>query len=396
MKSDFIFSSESFTEGHPDKLCDQISDAIVDNFLLHDTRSRVVAECAASTSMVFIAARFESKAPIDFSNVARQVIQDIGFTHSSFNSKTCSILTSIKETQGDGIAKFDEKNLTDEEIDKIKSKSQATVFGFACNQTPGLIPLPIWIAHKLAKRLDYVRHKKILSYLSPDAKTHVEVEFINGLPKRIGSITIITSQNVKDEPSINKLRGDVTETVIKEAFSDEPLKFDDKTTIFINPEGPVIIGGPSLHSGVTGRKGAADTYGEYSRNSSSALSGKDPLRLHRLSAYAARYAAKNVVAAKLADECEVHLHYSIGHSNPRSIQVQTFGTGCIEDTKIADRLKNCFDFRIGNIIKKFNLNQMPAKNHGAFYRKISVYGHMGRTDISAPWEETDLISALNK
>ncbi len=400
MKRDFMFTSESVTEGHPDKLCDRISDAIVDHFLRHDPFTRVVTECAVATAIVFIAARFESDALIDFTKVARQVIKQVGYEESSFSAKTCSIVTSLKELPPSEYRHFDEQKLSDAEIEEIVVKNQATVFGFACNQTPALMPLPIWLAHQLARRLREVRVQNILPYLTPDGKTQVGVEYRDRQPHRIHSITIIASQyplNHIASPDLKQLQQDIRATVIEPVFETEIIKPDQDTRIFINPDGSFIIGGPAAHSGVTGRKNAIDTYGEYSRHSGAALSGKDPTRIDRVGAYAARYAAKNVVAAGLAEECEVQLSYSIGWARPVSIQVETFGTGKITDEEIKVLLEKHFDFRLAGIIKQFNLRFLPALIKGGFYKQLATYGHVGRTDIGlVPWEETDKIPLLTK
>lgn len=399
MKKDFMFTSESVTEGHPDKLCDQISDAIVDYFLQRDPYSRIRAECAVFTNIVFIAARFESSVTLDFPNIARQVISQIGYGRNAFNAKTCSIFTGIKELRNDSSYPVDERNLFEDEIERIPVQDQATVFGFACNQTASYMPMPIWLAHKLARRLSSVRFQHILSYLEPDGKTQVGVEYKNGRPHRIHAITIIASQDkppADGGPDLKRLRNDIVEHVIEPTFHDEEIRPDNRTKILVNPEGPVITGGPSIHSGLTGRKNAVDTYGEYSRHSDSALSGKDPFRIDRIGVYAARYAAKNVVAAGLASECEVQLSYSIGLSRPVSIQVETFGTGIIPDEKIAELVERYFDFRIAGIIKQFNLRYIPSIIKGGFYRKLSAYGHVGRMDIGLPWELTDKAELLRQ
>lgn len=389
MKKDFMFTSESVTEGHPDKLCDQISDAIVDQFLEHDPFSRVIAECAVSTAIVFIAARFASEITIDFPAVARKVISQIGYDSTAFSGKTCSIVTSLKQLPPDEYCCFDEQVLSDEEIESIPVKNQVTVFGFACNQTPAFMPLPIWLAHKLARKLTAARLQKSLPYIAPDGKTQVGVEFKNRKPHRIHSITVVASQNDQVYPDLATLRSDVIETIINPAFRDETVKPDAKTRIFVNPDGLFITGGPSVHSGLTGRKNAIDTYGEYSRHSGAALSGKDPLRIDRVGAYAARYAAKNIVAAGLADECEIQLSYSIGTARPISIQVETFGTGKLSDDDIALHVERHFDFRLVSILKQFNLRYLPSSIKGGFYRKLAAYGHVGRMDIGLPWEITD-------
>ncbi|MBD2446203.1 methionine adenosyltransferase [Nostoc sp. FACHB-152] len=394
MKKDFMFTSESVTEGHPDKLCDQISDAIVDRFLQQDPYARVITECAASTGILFIAARFEPNANVDFTNIARQVIEQVGYEQKQFNSKTCSILTSLRELPKGESHLFDEHNLSDEEIEKITVTNQVTVFGFACNQTSTLMPLPIWLAHKLARKLTQVRQKNILPYLTPDGKTQVGVEYRDRRPYRIHSITVIASQNKAGKPDLQQLQDDIRETVIKPVFENEEIRPDAKTRIFINPDGAFIKGGPAVHSGLTGRKNAIDTYGEYSKHSGSALSGKDPIRIDRVGAYVARYAAKNVVAAELAQECEVQLSYSIGLSRPVSVQVETFGTGKISDEEITTLLEKHFDFRLAGIVKQFNLRQLPTIHKNGFYRHLAVYGHVGRSDIDLPWEKTDKVSVF--
>ena len=303
MQKDFMFTSESVTEGHPDKLCDQISDAILDRFLQQDPYSSVIAECAVSTAIVFIAARFASQASVDVPNVARQVISQVGYDQPAFNAKTCSIVTSLKELPPEERRSSDERGLSEEEMDRIAVKNQVTVFGFACDQTPALMPLPIWLAHRLARRLASVRQQKVLPYLTADGKTQVGVEYRDRRPSRIHSITVVGSLNLSPAaggPQLGTLQVDLKEAVIDPVFEEEEVRPDDRTRIFINPDGPFIIGGPSVHAGLTGRKNAIDTYGEYSRHSGAALSGKDPTRIDRVGAYAARYAAKNVVAASLA------------------------------------------------------------------------------------------------
>lgn len=394
-----MFTSESVTEGHPDKLCDLISDAILDRFLQQDPYSGVIAECAVSTAIVFVAARFASQASVDVPTIARQVISQVGYDQPAFNSKTCSIVTSLKELPDDERRTFHEKELSDEEMDRIAVRNQVTVFGFACNQTPAFLPLPIWLAHRLARRLTSVRTQKLLSYLTPDGKTQVGIEYRQRRPYRIHSITVVGSQDKHPNaggPHLSQLQTDLQEAVVDFVFRDEEIRPDERTRIFINPDGPFIIGGPSVHSGLTGRKNAIDTYGEYSRHSGAALSGKDPTRIDRVGAYAARYAAKNVVAAGLAAECEVQLSYSIGLSRPVSVQVETFGTGEIPDEDIAMLLTHHFDFRLAAILKQFNLRFLPSVVKGGFYRKLAAYGHVGRMDMGLPWEVTDKASRLRE
>ncbi len=393
MKGSFVFTSESVTEGHPDKLCDQISDAFVDHILRRDPTARVVAECAVATSIVFIAARFDAGISIDFPNVTREVIEQVGYTGPQFNAKTCSIVTSLREMAPDAASFFDVRTMSDKEIGRVVARNQVTVFGYACTQTPAFMPLPIWLAHKLARRLTSARLQNAVPYLAPDGWTQVGVEYKGRVPSRIHSVTVIAATRSK-ETTLPGLQRDLMESVIEPAFADEPLRPDELTRIFINSDGIFFGGGPSVHSGLTGRKNAIDTYGEYSRHSGAALSGKDPSRIDRSGAYAARYAAKNVVAAGLATECEVLLSYSVGLAEPVSIQVQTFGTGTISDDDITDRLERHFDFRPAGILKQFNLRYLPSIVKGGFYRRLAAYGHVGRMDIGLPWEMTDKASLL--
>jgi S-adenosylmethionine synthetase len=400
MKKDFIFTSESVTEGHPDKLCDQISDAIVDHFLRQDPYARVIAECAASTAILFVAARFKAKASVDVPTVARQVVEQIGYEQPAFDSQTCSVVTSLKELSEPEVTPVvDESQLSDAEMDRIAVKNQVTVFGFACNQTPALMPLPIWLAHQLARQLTQARRTQLLPYLAPDGKTQVAIEYRESRPHRIHSMTVIASQNTAATaggPDLEQLGADLRAAVIEPVFQHEALKPDAQTRLFINPEGPFLLGGPAVHAGLTGRKNAIDTYGEYARQSGAALSGKDPLRIDRIGAYAARYAAKNVVAAGLAQECEVQLSYSIGQAQPVSIQVETFGTGRVPDDTIRDLLAQHCEFRLAGIIKQFGLRTLPVQREGGGYQRLAAYGHVGRMDIPLPWEETDMVPLLQE
>lgn len=399
MQSEFMFTSESVTEGHPDKLCDQISDAIVDRFLQQDACSSIIAECAVSTAIVFVAARFASLATVDVPTVVRKVIEQIGYDQPDFNGKSSSVITSLKELPAGDRRVFNDHRLTDDEINRIGVKNQVTVFGFACRQTAALMPLPIWLAHKLARRLTSVRLQKLVPYLAPDGKTQVGIEYKNRRPSRIHSITVIASQTALESlggPDLKRLQHDLKESVIDFVFQDEEFKPDNKTRIFINPDGPFVIGGPSVHSGLTGRKNAIDTYGEYSRHSGAALSGKDPLRIDRVGAYAARYAAKNVVAAGLAEECEVQLSYTIGLPGPVSVQVETFGTSTIPEDRLAALLTRTFDFRLAALVQQFQLRSLPTSVKGGFFRKLAAYGHVGRMDIGLPWEVTDRAEQLRE
>lgn len=392
MKHDFLFTSESVTEGHPDKLCDQIADAILDRFLQQDYLSRVSAECAVAGEVLFISSRFKSRGIVDIPEVARQVIEQAGYDRADFNSKHCTVITSFTEMPDQ--SSVDEYDLNEDEIDQVTAKDNANVFGFACTQTPALLPLTLWLAHKLAKRLSSIRHNSGLSYLVPDGKAQVGVEFRERRPYRIHSVTLVAGQYESGSPNLKTFREDLYRHVIEPVFADETLQPDDKTKIFINPEGALITGGPSLHSGLTGRKNAIDTYGEYSRHSGAALSGKDPTRVDRVGAYAARYAARNVVAAGLAAECEVQLSYSMGLARPVSIQVETFGTGEVPDEQITTLLKSNFDFRPAGIVRDFGLRHLPAKSENGFFRRLAAYGHVGRSDIDLPWEMSDKSTTL--
>ncbi len=394
MKDQFMFTSESVTPGHPDKLCDQISDAIVDRFLRQDPCARVRAECTVSNGIVFIAARFHTSAKVDLPHEARKVIKRAGYDQQDFNSKTCSILTAPQGFPPLKKAQFDEHALTEKEIAQIAVDSQVTVFGFACDQTAALMPLPIWLAHKMARRLAAVRAEGVLPYLMPDGKVQVGVEYRSRKPYRIHSATVTASQRNARTPSMKTLRNDILDAVFPPVFEEEEIKPDNKTRVFVNPGG-IFLGGPSHHSGLTGRKNAVDTYGEFSRHSGDALSGKDPMRIDRAGAYAARHAAKNIVAAGLASECEVALSYSIGMIKPVSLQVNTFGTSRKPQEEILALVSNHFDFRIGAILKQFNLRNLPGLHPEGFYRRLAAYGHVGREDLDLPWEKTDKAERLS-
>jgi S-adenosylmethionine synthetase len=396
MKKDFMFTSESVTDGHPDKICDQISDAIVDHFLAQDPYARVRAECAVSTSILFIAARFASEIKADIPTLARKVISGLGYRRPDFDPQTCSVLTSFQEYPPAADLYFNEGKLTDAEIERIPVRQQATMFGFACRQTEVLMPLPIYLAHKLARQIIQVQKDKTVPYLSPDAKTQVGVEYRDRQPHRIHSLTLMVSGSKAADYQVSpqKLQGDMREAVIRPAFSEEAIQPDKKTLISINPIENLMVGGPAVHSGLTGRKNDVDTYGDYARQTANALSGKDPLRIDRIGVYAARYAAKNVVAAGLATECEVQLSYSLGFSRPVSVQVETFGTGKLPDDDLAALVERHFDFRLAGILRQFNCRHLPALNKGKFYQKLAAYGHVGRQDLSLPWEAVDKVGVL--
>jgi S-adenosylmethionine synthetase len=388
MQSEFVFSSESVTRGHPDKVCDQISDRIVAAYLQKDAHARVVAEAAMSTGIVFTSVRFQSRSGVDVSALAREAITESGYVEGRFKARTCTILSSMIEIGGGEVPSLPDSK--PDEIDLTLAGGQSTVFGFACNHTPELMPLPISLANKLARRLDVVRESKELSYLSPDGKVQVAIEFRNSRPHRIFGVSISAGQTKDNIPSPRQLEDDIRERVLLPAFAHEPLSPDGETRIFIHPGGK---GGPYRHAGLTGRKGGADTYGEFARRSDSALSGKDPTRVERIGSYAARYAAKHVVAAGLAEQCEVQLSYWLGSLGPVSLQVETFGTARMPEDQIAARLKRHFDFRVGALLRHFRIREMDPEQ---LYPRLAVYGHFGRTDLPLPWEALDCVDALRE
>ncbi len=389
--SRYVFTSESVTEGHPDKLCDRMSDAIVGRYLVHDPSARVTAECAVSTGIVFVSVKLRARAHVDVPLLVREVIRRTGYTAGELDARTCTVMTSIHELSSTGSPRIQEQ-LDDGAIDTMLAEDQATLFGFACTHTPALMPLPIWLAHKIARRLALAQ-KKNLRYLSPDGKTQVAVELHSGKPARIFGLTIIAPPWGRVAPKAKRLCQDIHEQVVAPAFADEALRPDERTSITINPEGSGN-GGPAMHAGLTGRKTAVDTYGEFARHSGAALSGKDSGRIDRIGAYAARYVAKNIVAAGLAETCEVQLSYSIGWARPVSVHVDTFGTGKLSDEELGRRIEAVFDLRVGAIIKQLQLRELPRAEHGELFERLAAYGHVGRTDLSLPWEATDKVEAL--
>ena len=402
----FLFTSESVTEGHPDKVCDQISDAILDEFLTKYPQARVAAETTVTTGMALVCGEITADCYVDIPSVVRETIKNIGYIGSDgggFDYKTCAVLTSIDEQSNDiagGVNKAYESRSqnTDtavSETENIGAGDQGIMFGYACNETPELMPLPISLAHKLSYRLAQVRKQGILNYLRPDGKSQVTVEYADGKPVRIDTVLISTQHDpeingISDNSKIQEMiRHDVIKYVINFVFECENIKPDDNTKILINPSGRFVIGGPQGDAGLTGRKIIIDTYGGYSRHGGGAFSGKDPTKVDRSAAYAARYVAKNIVAASLAEKCEIELAYAIGVAEPVSIMVDTFGTGKISDDEIAKLVSKNFDLTPAGIINKFDLRALPAKNGGKFYQLLAAYGHMGRTDIDVPWEKTD-------
>ena len=387
-----LFTSESVTEGHPDKMCDQISDAILDAILTQDPNGRVAAESTTTTGYAMVMGEITTDCYVDIPKVIREVICDIGYTKSEygFDGHTCAVLTAIDEQSSDIAMGVDKALECKEEdscdiYDEIGAGDQGIMFGFACTETPELMPMPISLAHRLAKQLTDVRKSGKLAYLRPDGKTQVTVEYDDTKVVRVDTI-LISSQHDPDV-SLEQLKKDIIEHVIKPIVPTELL--DENTRYFVNPTGRFVIGGPHGDSGLTGRKIIVDTYGGYSRHGGGAFSGKDPTKVDRSATYAARYVAKNVVAAGLADRCEIELAYAIGVAHPVSILVETFGTGKLADDKLTELVKKHFDLRPAAIIDNLDLRR-------PIYRQVAAYGHFGRTDIDIPWERTDKAELLRQ
>ncbi len=386
-----VFTSESVTEGHPDKICDQISDAVLDACLEQDPYSRVACEVATKTGYVMLMGEITTKAQINYDNLARKVITDIGYTRAKygFDGETCGVLVALAEQSGDIAMGVDEAleakkgKMTEAEIDAIGAGDQGMMFGYACNETPVLMPMPIYLAHKLTRRLAEVRKNDLLPWLRPDGKGQVTVEYNQGKPVRIDTV-LVSTQHAPDL-SQEEIRAAVIEDVIMPTLPEGMV--DDDLKIYINPTGRFVIGGPQGDAGVTGRKIIVDTYGGMGRHGGGAFSGKDATKVDRSGAYASRWAAKNVVAAGLADRCEIQVAYAIGVARPLSINVETFGTGKIEDEKIANLIDEHFDLRPGAIIRDLDLRR-------PIFQKVAVYGHFGRDDLDLTWERTDKADLL--
>ena len=387
--SKMLFTSESVTEGHPDKICDKISDAILDAILEKDSMARVACETFATTGVITVMGEITTEAYVDIPTIVRKTVEEIGYDRAKygFDCHTCAVLTSIHEQSPDialGVDRCAEAK-SGEMTDELDTGAgdQGMMFGYACNETEELMPLPISLAHKMAKKLTEVRKSGLLPYLRPDGKTQVTVEYVDGKPARVDTV-VVSSQHAEDVQN-ETIRADIIREVIKTTVPGELL--DDETKIYVNPTGRFVVGGPQGDTGLTGRKIIVDTYGGYARHGGGAFSGKDPTKVDRSACYAARYAAKNVVAAGLADKCEVQLAYAIGVAKPVSIMVDTFGTGKLSDEEIGALLNKLIDFRPAAIIKHFDLRR-------PIYCDLAAYGHMGREDLNAPWEKTDLKSAL--
>ena len=389
-----LFTSESVTEGHPDKICDQISDAVLDALLAQDPMSRVACETAVTTGLVLVMGEITTKAQIDIQTIVRETIREIGYDRAKygFDCDTCGVIVALDKQSTDiamGVDKAleaKENHMSDEEIEAIGAGDQGMMFGYATNETPELMPYPISLAHKLARKLTEVRKNGTLSYLRPDGKTQVSVEYDeNGKPCRLEAVVLSTQhdENVSQE----QIHEDIKKYVFDPVLPQDMI--DDETKFFINPTGRFVIGGPNGDSGVTGRKIIVDTYGGYARHGGGGFSGKDCTQVDRSAAYAARYVAKNIVAAGLAEKCEIQLSYAIGVARPTSIMVDTFGTGKLADDKLVEIVRENFDLRPAGIIKMLDLRR-------PIYKQTAAYGHFGRTDIDLPWEKTDKVDDLKK
>ena len=387
----WFFTSESVTEGHPDKICDQVSDAVLDAIIAEDPAARVACECAVTTGLVVVMGEITTTTYVDIPQIARKTIEDIGYTRAKFgfDCDTCGIIVSIKEQSrdiADGVNKSLEAKsgeMSDDEIEATGAGDQGMMIGFACNETPNLMPLSIELAHRLTRRLASVRKQGILPYIRPDGKSQVTVEYEHGVPKRVDTV-VVSAQHSPDVDNA-KIRADIIDRVIKYCIPNGML--DENTKIYVNPTGRFVTGGPLGDTGLTGRKIIVDTYGGVARHGGGCFSGKDPTKVDRSATYMARYIAKNIVAAGLADRLELQVSYAIGVARPLSLAVETFGTGRISDPEIVDLIDQHFDLRPAAIIQELDLRR-------PIYTALAAYGHFGREDVDAPWERTDKAAAL--
>ena len=409
MSRRYLFTSESVTEGHPDKICDQISDTILDALLTEDPTSRVAAEVVVNTGLVLITGEITSKAHINFTDLARRKIAEIGYTDADngFAANSCSVLIAVDEqspdiAQGVNNAHENREEQSDEALDAIGAGDQGLMFGFACNETPELMPLPISLAHRISRRLAAVRKTRQLPYLRPDGKTQVSIVYEDGRPVGVDTILVSTQHDatidgISDISAVQaRIKKDLWETVVTPVFGDLEVQPDSSTRFLVNPTGQFVVGGPQGDSGLTGRKIIVDTYGGYSRHGGGAFSGKDPTKVDRSAAYACRYVAKNIVAAGLADKCEVQLSYAIGVARPVSILIETFGTSKVDEALLLDLVQQNFELRPAGLIQTFGLTQLPGERGGRFYQDVAAYGHFGRTDLDLPWERTDKADLLRE
>jgi len=403
----YVFTSESVTEGHPDKICDQVSDAVLDALLAQDPASRVACETVVNTGLCLITGEVTTTARVDFNTLVRQVIDSIGYSGAragGFDAHSCAVLVALDQQSPDIAQGVDEADdHAGDPLDKVGAGDQGIMFGYACDETPELMPLPISLAHRLARRLAAVRHDGTLGYLLPDGKTQVSVVYENDQPVAIDTILISTQHEavidgISDDKGLReRIAQDLWTHVVEPATSDLSLRPQRDTTRFlVNPTGKFVVGGPQGDAGLTGRKIIVDTYGGYARHGGGAFSGKDPTKVDRSAAYAARHVAKALVAAGLARKAEVQLSYAIGVARPVSILVETFGTGTVDNAALTDLVQQHFDLRPGAIIESFNLRGMPKARGGRFYQDVAAYGHFGRADLDLPWENVDAAVARLK
>ncbi|MEL6442248.1 MAG: methionine adenosyltransferase [Cyanobacteria bacterium J06621_8] len=409
MSSSYLFTSESVTEGHPDKICDQISDTILDAILAQDPTSRVAAEVVVNTGLVLVTGEITTKAQVNYVDLVRQKIAEIGYTHAEngFSANSCSVLIALDEqspdiSQGVTSAQEQRENLSDSELDQIGAGDQGLMFGYACNETPELMPMPISLAHRISRRLAEVRKQGELTYLRPDGKTQVSVQYEDGKPVGIDTILVSTQHtetigSLTENSDVQKrIRDDLWSAVVEPVFADIKLKPDNSTRFLVNPTGKFVIGGPQGDSGLTGRKIIVDTYGGYSRHGGGAFSGKDPTKVDRSASYACRYVANNIVAAGLADKCEVQVSYAIGVARPVSVFLETFGTAKVSENILLDLVQQHFELRPAGIIQTLNLRNLPRERGGRFYQDVAAYGHFGRTDLDLSWERIDKAELLKE